>query len=335
LSHDPKGYIDGMNLYQAFAGNPVNYTDPWGEQQVGGGRVLDQPMRDVGGGGAGGAGGANFIQSFLEWMGSVGDKITRMLRGGQPLTPVSPLAEVIRKVGSGGPALGIGPEFPPQMFLPDPCAPPQVSRESFPPPELSNSGSVTHGLPETPQVSPTTPNEAAAIEAMKQRIRANNKELQEEDNTKGIRVALGMWTNGQGKENIYFWKELVEKRLLFHLGHPGVPGSNCVRDALALGPIVFWGTPDNLELVAPFTLWRTYIFLKLANVKTIYFDITYLEKSSKIFDFGATPGYFARKEMEMILNDKELFKKARFYEQGKYIPKAQIRSYLQNLGFFN
>ena len=30
MSHDPKGYIDGMNLYQAFGGNPVNFRDPYG-----------------------------------------------------------------------------------------------------------------------------------------------------------------------------------------------------------------------------------------------------------------------------------------------------------------
>ena len=43
-----------MNLYQAFGGNPVNYTDPWGEQQglpnvhmhteVGGDKVLPEDV---------------------------------------------------------------------------------------------------------------------------------------------------------------------------------------------------------------------------------------------------------------------------------------------------
>jgi hypothetical protein len=30
LSPDPAGYIDGPNLYQAFLGNPVNFSDPYG-----------------------------------------------------------------------------------------------------------------------------------------------------------------------------------------------------------------------------------------------------------------------------------------------------------------
>jgi len=30
LQTDPKGYIDSMNLYQAFGNNPVNFTDPLG-----------------------------------------------------------------------------------------------------------------------------------------------------------------------------------------------------------------------------------------------------------------------------------------------------------------
>jgi len=34
LSRDPLSYQAGMNLYQTFGGNPVNFVDPWGEKPL-------------------------------------------------------------------------------------------------------------------------------------------------------------------------------------------------------------------------------------------------------------------------------------------------------------
>jgi hypothetical protein len=53
-------------------------------------------------------------------------------------------------------------------------------------------------------------------------------------------LALGPWRNEET-----FWKALVERKRLPHLGHPF--GRSPVRDRLALGPVVFAGAPDAGE----------------------------------------------------------------------------------------
>ena len=325
----------------------MNYTDPFGEQQVGGGRVLDQPMRDVGGGGGGGSGaGAQWIKGVLDWFGRAGDKITRGLRGGQSPTPYSPLPEVFRKFGSGGPTGG--PEFPPQMFLPDPCAPPQVSREAFPPSAPSNSGSVTEGLPETQgdRVGNDPESIAKIKQSLKEHIIEINKQYQEEQNAKrrkGINVALGMWSTAERAgpeytdhpyyENPFYWYFVDVKRCYF-LGLPNV-NYPAARNSLALGLEVFF---DDVRMtryeffISEFIVARTLAFLRLKAVKRIYFEISYIEKSARS-SFGG-PGYYARREMESILKDPKLFKKTSFYERGRPIGRSRVRRRLVQLGFF-
>jgi hypothetical protein len=109
---------------------------------------------------------------------------------------------------------------------------------------------------------------------------------------------------------------LVERWRLPHLGNKGFEPSNPVRDSLALGDEVFEGV-SRLPLAArPFeVLKRTEAILRSPGVREIYFDVTGIESAAKQYAIPAS-GFFARKELELVVVDLDLFRKTRFFEEG-------------------
>ncbi len=74
ISHDPMNYVDGMNMYEGFRGNPVRYTDPTGTVGTDTDPIQRITIDPEGGGGCGGGSGgpsltvisSSVIQSAVE-----------------------------------------------------------------------------------------------------------------------------------------------------------------------------------------------------------------------------------------------------------------------------
>ncbi len=138
-------------------------------------------------------------------------------------------------------------------------------------------------------------------------------------------LALGPWQNEDT-----FWKGLVERKKLPHLGHPisGRP----VRDRLALGPVVFADAPDpgdSLAAYLAFIARRTNEYLKGNHLHRISFDVTGMDQlTGRLGD-----GYFAVRELAFVLADDNVFRKTSWYEHGRYLRMAgeRLRAYLRNL----
>jgi hypothetical protein len=132
------------------------------------------------------------------------------------------------------------------------------------------------------------------------------------------KVALGPWRNEDT-----FWRGLVEKKRLPHLGDPD-PARNALRDRLALGHLVFAGRPELPDV--EFVKARILAFLAQENLRRIYFDITNIRRlSGQLGD-----GYFVRFELQKVLDSQRLFVITSFYESGKYLRmrKAGLGQYL-------
>jgi len=62
---------------------------------------------------------------------------------------------------------------------------------------------------------------------------------------------------------------------------------------------------------------KTKGFLMSPGTKSIEFDLTMISASAKQFDGISSGGYFARRELEMIIETPELMKKAHFHMHGR------------------
>lgn len=126
-------------------------------------------------------------------------------------------------------------------------------------------------------------------------------------------VALGPWGN-----EVSFWQQLVERKRLPHLAYPGDPLSNRLRDSLAVGEVVFKGLEASpFHVSFPETvLHRVAVWLRgNQRLRRIYFDVTGISGAARVFGIPAK-GYFARKELELILADHLLLRKTLFFEEG-------------------
>jgi hypothetical protein len=138
-------------------------------------------------------------------------------------------------------------------------------------------------------------------------------------------LALGSWRNEET-----FWKALVERKRLPHLGHPF--GHSPVRDRLALGPVVFAGAPDagdDLVAYLAFIEGRTKEYLKGNHLRRISFDITGVARlTGRLGD-----GFFVVRELAFVLAEDDLFRKTSWYQDGRYLRMARgpLRNYLQSL----
>jgi hypothetical protein len=144
--------------------------------------------------------------------------------------------------------------------------------------------------------------------------------------SEGAEVALGMWKNESS-----FWTALVEDRQLLHLA--GRRGGSAVRDALALGEDVFAGIDAlPIEQQAAEIERRTAVLLRHDSVKAIHFDLTRISQAAKTYNgLGQARGYFARKELELILSDSDLFAKTKFYTDGRLVNMSvdELRAFVK------
>jgi hypothetical protein len=125
------------------------------------------------------------------------------------------------------------------------------------------------------------------------------------------RIALGRWEN-----EATFWRDLVERYRLPHLGSRSACPAGSLRGELAWGDELFRGVSDLPMAQRPFeVLKRTEAFLRSPSLRRIYFDTTGIASSATVFGVPSN-GYFARKELELLVVDLDLFRKARFFEQG-------------------
>jgi len=126
-----------------------------------------------------------------------------------------------------------------------------------------------------------------------------------------VRIALGRWEN----ETTY-WTAIVERYRVHHLGIPmNAPGFD-IRNQLALGLGVFTGVGTlPLNQRAYEILRRTEMVLHSPALRTIYFDVTGIASAARNYGVPSR-GYFARKELELVVVDPALFRKTRFFENG-------------------
>jgi hypothetical protein len=68
------------------------------------------------------------------------------------------------------------------------------------------------------------------------------------------KIALGSWQNEET-----FWKGLVERKKLHHLGDPDTT-RNALRDKLAIGHVVFSSRPAELTALISFIKEKTQLF---------------------------------------------------------------------------
>ena len=125
------------------------------------------------------------------------------------------------------------------------------------------------------------------------------------------RITLGRWEN-----EITFWRLLVEQRRLHHLGSRMETPTSGIRDRLALGDELFQGVDDfPLDQAEYEVLKRTEEFLHSPRLRRIYFDVTNIHLASRTYRIPSY-GYFARKELELVVVDPVLFRKSCFFENG-------------------
>ena len=122
---------------------------------------------------------------------------------------------------------------------------------------------------------------------------------------KPLRIALGRWENIDS-----FWNRLVIDKKLNHLQVKGTRWSNDLVDSLAIGDDVFSGI-QGIEDIVP----RTRFFLLNANVSEIYFDLNRMKTASK-FRVGESPGFYAREELKILLDNPVLLQKTKFIRMG-------------------
>ena len=138
-------------------------------------------------------------------------------------------------------------------------------------------------------------------------------------------LALGSWQNEDT-----FWKALVERKKLPHLGHP--IGRSPVRDRLALGPVVFADAPDaaaDLPGYLAFIERRTKEYLKGDHLRRTYFDVTGMARlTGRLGD-----GFFAVREFAFVLTEDDLFRKTSWYQDRCYLrlPRERLRQHLRGL----
>ena len=123
------------------------------------------------------------------------------------------------------------------------------------------------------------------------------------------KIALGSWQNEET-----FWKGLVERKKLHHLGDPD-PVRNSLRDRLAIGHTVFAGRPRGLAELTAFIKDETARFLDKETLRRISFDLTNIETLSG----GLGEGFFVIFELKRVVGSDSLFGKTSFYEAGKYL----------------
>jgi hypothetical protein len=143
------------------------------------------------------------------------------------------------------------------------------------------------------------------------------------DATKVEKVALGPF--GPGNEQS-FWVSLVEGKKLHHLGFK--KGISALRDRLALGEVLFSGSPEGMALF-PFIEDKTRAFLTSGKLKRIYFDLTNMDTLSGLLGEGR----LAFLELQLISDTDALFRITSFYQDGKYIRAtlAALRTIVSNL----
>lgn len=143
----------------------------------------------------------------------------------------------------------------------------------------------------------------------------------------GVRsIALGPWNNERT-----FWIALVERKGLNHLSTRGAAGSNALRDSLALGDDVFRGLSNvPLTQMPNVVVLRTTKFLNgTPSLRRIYFDATDIAATAKGFRIP-TNGFFARRELEVLIAKPELWQMTKVYVNGRPIWMTSPRFLLKN-----
>lgn len=128
-------------------------------------------------------------------------------------------------------------------------------------------------------------------------------------------LALGSWQNEDT-----FWKELVERKKLPHLGYP--LGLSLLRDRLALGSVVFAGAADAGDGLADYLAFiegRTKHYLKGDHVRRISFDVTGMARlTGRLGD-----GFFAVRELAFVLAEDDMFRKTSWHQDGRHLRMAK------------
>ena len=137
------------------------------------------------------------------------------------------------------------------------------------------------------------------------------------------KVALGSWQNEET-----FWKGLVERKKLPHLGDPDTE-RNALRDRLAIGPAVFAGRPTGVAALEAFIKDETTSFLTRSTLCRISFDLTNIKNLSG----GLGQGLFVVFELNLVVGTDSLFEKTSFYEAGKYLnwKRANLRQHISDI----